>query len=297
MSVLILRSKLIFIFLILLIRNPTSAQPIDELLSSYLDNNSKGYLQPLSDLLSANMNTGIREWSRVDSSFHIRLGFLVMSSFPTSPMRTFTGSTGLGFEPSQSVKVPTIIGRNEAVKVDGINGTAFVFPVGYNLKYLPLAVPQLSLEGIYHTELSLRFFSFDLENDFGKIQYFGLGARHGLNHYLKKFPFDLSVGYFYQKINSGESISSTNHLISGYIGRSNKRFSAQLMLAYQSTSTEYSYNYSEDNQLKTYKVLTSGKYPFIAELSGAVKLWVFNIHAAASYAGPITATLGLGIRI
>lgn len=273
------------------------SQSFETLVDAYIDDNAAAYLQPLADLVSANINTGIREWSRVDSNFHIRIGVITMASFPSKSMRTFMGKTGLGFEPEQEATVPTIVGKNEAVAVEGVNGTFFVFPVGYNVRQLPLAVPQITLCGIFNTELSGRYFAFDLNNDFGKVDYLGFGLRHGLNAYFKTLPFDLSLGYYYQKFNVGSYMQGQNQLISAYLGKSGKWWSSQISLAYQTSKTKFQYSFNEENNQKTYTVDVKGKYPVLVELSAALKLWLVNLHAAVSYNGPVTVSLGLGIKL
>ncbi len=280
-----------------LICQPLKAQSIEELLDSYIDDNARGYLRPLGELISTNIHTGINPWSKVDTSFHVRFGINVMSAFPSSSMKTFTGKTGLGFEPEQTAKVPTIIGKNEAVAVPGVNGTYFVFPVGYNSNYFPFAVPHITIGGVYHTEIIGRYFGFDLEDDFGKIKFLGLGFRHGLNHYLRSFPFDLSISYVYQKFKLGDIVRNTNHFIAGHIGKSTKRFSTQLTIGYLNSNTNYEYTYIDNDISKTYQVSVNGRYPILAEINGSIRIWFINLTAAVAYNGPLSTSLGMYIKI
>lgn len=289
-------TQIVIYFTIGLIWQPLKAQTIEELLDSYIDDNANGYLRPLGELISTNIHTGIHSWSRIDTSFHVRFGINVMSAFPSSSMKTFTGKTGLGFEPEQTAEVPTILGKNEAVSVPGVNGTYFVFPVGYNSSYFPFAVPQITLGGIYHTEIVGRYFGFDLADDFGKLNFLGLGFRHGLNQYLGSFPFDVSVGYMYQKFKVGDIVQNTNHFIAGHIGKSTKMFSTQLTLGYLGSKTNYEYSYVDDDISKTYSVSVKGRNPFLAEINGSVKIWIINLTAAVAYNGPLSASLGMYIK-
>ncbi|MEO6191277.1 MAG: DUF6588 family protein, partial [Saprospiraceae bacterium] len=222
-------------YFIILVSSPlyhTNAQSFEDLINSYIDNNASGYLRPIADLATANMCTGIREWSKIDTHFYIRVGVVGSYSFPSQKMKSFSGKTGLGFEPEQEVKVPTIIGANEAIAVEGVNGTYFVFPVGYAVKALPFIIPQISIGGIYHTELTGRFFAIDLKNDYGKIQTFGIGFKHELNGYFPRLPFDLAVGYFYQQFKLGSYMSTNNQLVSIHIGKSGRRCSSHIVLGY-----------------------------------------------------------------
>lgn len=288
---------LLSFFLFTLTFTALKAQSIEELLDSYIDDNAKGYLQPLGELISTNIHTGIHEWSWIDSSFYVSVGINVMNTWPSSKMKTFTGKTGLGFEPEQTATVPTIIGKNEAVAVEGVNGTYFVFPVGYNSKVFPFAVPQLTLGGIYHTELSGRYFGFDLEDDFGRVSFFGIGLRHSLNRFFPSFPFDVSVGYFYQKFKTGSYVLNKNHFVAGHIGKSSKWWSTQLTLGYLNSMTDYEYSYVDDDITKTYHESVQGRFPFLAELNGSLHLWIITLSGAVAYNGPFSASLGLYIKL
>lgn len=290
-------TKLGFLCILGFYFNPVSAQKIEDFINSYIGDNAKDYLRPLSDMITGNIHTGIREWSLVDSNFRIKLGLVVMASAPTSGMRHFTAKTSFGFEPEQSAKVPTIIGPNEAVALDGDNGTVFIFPVGYNLTFLPMAAPQLTIGGLFHSELTVRYFGFDLKDEVGKIAFLGLGARHQLNPYLKNFPFDLSVGYFYHRFSTEPYLFSNHHLFSGHIGKSSRIWSGMLTLGFQASATRFQYEYGTAPNNELYEVRVRGAKPLFAELSGALKLWIFQFRASVGYAGPWNAAFGMNIRI
>lgn len=274
-----------------------SAQRFEDYINSYIDLNAESYLRPLSDMITGNLHTGIREWSSVDSNFHVKLGLVVMASVPSAEMKTFTATTSLGFTPEQTAVVPTVIGPNEAVVVEGDNGTIFIFPVGYNMSYLPLAAPQITIGGILNTEISARFFGFDLKDEVGKISIFGLGGRHQLSQYFKSFPLDLSIGYYFQKFNVQPYIFSQQHLMTAHLGKSSKLWSGMLTLGLQSSKTQFKYEYGVAPNQNKYEVNVKGKYPFFAEISGAVKLWFIQIRGSVGYAGPWNAALGINVRI
>ncbi len=72
-------------------------QTIKEYLDAYIGENAVLYLQPLSDLFASNINTGVREWSKADSTFYFRLKAPAIVSYPAENMRTFTGHTSGDF--------------------------------------------------------------------------------------------------------------------------------------------------------------------------------------------------------
>ncbi len=280
----------------LCICNLSYSQTIDDFLDSYDGENSIPYLQPLADLFTANLHSGIREWSAIDSGFHVRLTLVGMTSFPSQSQKTFIGKTDSDFEPEQTATAPTIIGSTEPVTVQGLNGTAYVFPGGYNLRNLPFLAPQITIGGIYHTEICARYFAINLHNDLGKVSLLGIGLRHGLNSYFPKIPFDLSIAYFFHNFKNDPYIDSKLHLASAYLGKSGKWWSSHIMLGYQTSTTKIRYSFTTNEEVKNVSIDLNNKYSFVAELSGAIKLWIITVHGALTYSGPITATAGIGLR-
>lgn len=125
-----------------------TGQAVEDLFDAYVDENSSGYIQPLSDLFTSALNTGIREWSAIDTALYFRIGMVASIAFPSTAQKTFTASTDPNFDPHQTAEVPTIIGNIQPVYVNGVNGTIYVFPGGYNLKRMPMATPQVTVGGI-----------------------------------------------------------------------------------------------------------------------------------------------------
>src|SRR6188768_1288867 len=145
----------------------SAAQDIKEYLDAYLGENAKPYVQPLADMFTSNINTGMWEWSRPEKPFYFRLKAQAIISLPAESMRTFTGKTTGDFQPPQTATVPTIIGDRSAVILQGEDTTFYIFPGGYDLKRLMLGTPQITVGGFLHSEISTRFLSFSLGKDLG----------------------------------------------------------------------------------------------------------------------------------
>lgn len=272
-----------------------SQEGVEDFLNTYIDDNTGPFVQPLFELMTANLNTGLREWSAIDSSFYIRIGINVMSSYPSSAQRTFTAKTNESFEPFSTAEAPTIIGAVEPVEVDGVNGTSYIFPGGYNLKALPMASPQITIGGLFNTELSGRYFAIELDDNLGSLSLLGLGFRHAINPYFPKLPIDLSVGYYFHQFKDDPYINSKMHLGSLHIGKSGRWWSSQLMLGYQDAKTDLSYTYTKEEEVKMKELKIGIDNHFVAELSASLKLWILNIHGAINYSGPVTGALGLSL--
>ncbi|HZV70851.1 MAG TPA: DUF6588 family protein [Saprospiraceae bacterium] len=272
-----------------------NAQQVSDFLDAYAGDNAIPYIQPLADIFTANVHTGTREWSRIDTSFYIRIRGQAIYSWPSEKSKTFTGVTPENFEPQQFVKVPTIVGKNEAVSVAGVNETFYVFPTGYNVKILPFGTPQITVGGFLHSELSARFFALPLHKDFGDIQFWGIGARHDISHYFKNLPFNVVLGYFYHNMKLEEHVNTNHHLISAHIGKSGKWWSTELMLGYQTADMEANYSFNDGERIEEVHVELTNENPFIMELTVGAKFSIIGIHASASYADLLSASLGIGL--
>ena len=134
-----MKGKLNWLFLVLplLWASNVTGQELSKYLGSYNNANASGYLQPIVDLSASALNTGQWSSSPLDSGFHLRVGLSFSAAMPFDAQRSFTGSTEAPFTPEQTADVPTIIGDVENVTVSGVNGTAYVFPGGFNAKVLP----------------------------------------------------------------------------------------------------------------------------------------------------------------
>ncbi len=275
--------------------NSSKAQKLNDFLDSYLGVNATPYIQPLADIFTANLNTGTREWSDIDTNFYVRIRAQAIYSFPSEKMKTFHGVTINNFEPVQTVEVPTIVGKNEAVSVNGINGTVYIFPVGYNVKRLPMGSPQVTVGGFLHSELSARFFTFTLDGDLGNIQFIGFGGRHDIDHYFRDLPVDLSIGYFYHNVEAGDYVQTDHHLFSAHIGKSAKKWSGHLMFGFQASDMELNYTYDDGETIEEVNLNLVNDNPFIAELSLGLKLGIIGFQASASYANLLSASVGVGL--
>ncbi len=286
-----------FIISFLLLTNTVSSQDqsIKEYLDAYIGENAKPYVQPLANLFTSNINTGIWEWSKHDSTFYFRLKAQAIASFPAESMRTFTGKTTGDFRPAQTVTVPTIIGDKNIVILQGEDTTFYAFPGGYDLKRLLLGTPQVTIGGLLHSEISGRFLSFSLGDEFGKVNFFGIGGRHFLSAYFASPPIDFSIGYFYHHIEAGDYLDSDQHLFSVHLGKSGKFFSGQLMAGYQTSSTSIHYIYEDGEDQYDVDLFLKNENTFIIEASAGLKLGPFFVSSAISYAQHISVSAGFGL--
>jgi hypothetical protein len=196
----------LFVMLIAFCAPPAAAQLGDQL-SSYTGANAEGYLQPLTDAIGSDLNSGIFRTAHIPKMGPlVRLEIQLMSVLFSDDDKTFNAITEGDFSPQQRVSAPTVVGSEKAVVVEGDGGSQFAFPGGFDLSSFTLAVPQLRIGAVMGSELLLRYFAMQIgDDDLGNISLFGIGARHSITQYLgDKLPLDLAAGFFWQSLKLGE---------------------------------------------------------------------------------------------
>ncbi len=270
---------------------------INDYLDSYVGENAVPYVQPLADLFTSSINTGIWEWSSMpQDKFYIRLKVQGMMTWPDESMRTFRGTTTGDFQPEQIVSVPTIIGDNNSITLQGEDqDDIYIFPGGYNLKRLVIGTPQITVGGFLNTEVSARFLSFSMDDDIGSVQFYGIGARHMLSNYFTDSPIDVSVGYFYHRIDAGDYLDSDQHLVSAMVGKSGKLLSGHIGLGYQMSQSDIHYVYEDGTERSEINLDIENKNRWIVEAGLGIRLGPVFASSSLSYSKHPTVSLGVGL--
>jgi len=290
--------KLIAVFVSwLLLSNLVKGQGgINDVIDSYAGENAVPYVQPLADVFTSNINTGVWDWSSIGQDFYLRLKLQGMFSFPSESMMTFTGRTTGDFRPAQTAVVPTILGDEDAVIIQGEDNTTYFFPGGFDLDQVILGTPQVTVGGFLNSEITARFLAFPLKNDLDRIRFYGIGARHSISNYFTDSPIDLSVGYMYHHTEADDYLNSDQHLVSAHIGKSWRIFSGQLMFGYQTSNSDIHYIYDEGGPDETEVDLTIlNENPFIMEAGVGAKFGPLMATGSVSYSEHVAAALGLGL--
>ncbi|UCF04751.1 MAG: hypothetical protein JSV33_12625 [bacterium] len=197
--------------LVLLCSLPASAQ-IEDQISAYTGENATGYLQPLTDAFGANLNDGLFRSAHISRiGFHIQLEVRVMAVIFGDEDKTFRATAEGDFEPldgDPSTLAPTIVGSGKATIMEGMGGTNFAFPGGFDLHSFAIAAPQLRIGSVFGTEALIRYFALDVsDSELGNLSLFGFGLRHSISQYLgPTFPVDIAGGFFWQKFSVGEDL-------------------------------------------------------------------------------------------
>ena len=228
----------------------TTSQDIEELVSKYTENNGKGYMQPLADAFGATFNSGLFHTAGLKKlGFQAYLGVVASTAFISDKRTTFEATTQ-GFmypDPEITATAPTVFGPGEAVSVDGPGGTAYVFPAGMNVKMIPFAIPQLSVGSVYGTDLTLRFITFNLGEDFGDLSVFGWGIRHSISQYVEALPLDVALGIYNQSFKAGDIVSANAWVVSAQASKKVLIFTFYGGLAFENTRLDLEYYNDEED--------------------------------------------------
>lgn len=224
---------------------------IEANLSTYTGKNAEGYLDPLHQALGAGLNSGMFRSAQVPvGRFQFNVEVKLMAVKFGDAERTFRAETEDGFYPLTSVEAPTVVGATDAMAVAGRNNTVAIFPGGFDLSSLTLAVPQVTIGGFRGTQAIVRYLAFKTgDAEIGDFSLFGIGARHSISQYWEGAPMDLAAGFLYQNLGLGDKLIDTSALTFGvqasrrfykvlepYAGLSFDRFAMSVDYKYEDTN-------------------------------------------------------------
>jgi len=292
-------NKIILSSIITLFTLGLNAQDVETLISKYTQENGKKFLMPMADCIGANFNSGLFHSAMIKKmGFQMYIGIATTTAFIPEKRKTFMAVPEGFFEPKTPVKVPTIFGMSENVIVNGVGGTQYVFPGGLNMKYLPLAMPQLTIGSVYGTDLTVRFFTYNFDDeDIGKLNLLGFGLRHSISQYFQNMPVDLAAGAYWQQFAIGDIVSASNLLFNVQTSYRVSIFTFYGALGYEKSLLDIDYTYTDtegDTNVK-FNMQGSNSVRFTGGLTfnlGPVKL-----IADYNLASQSVLSLGFGIGI
>ncbi|MCG8580780.1 MAG: hypothetical protein MI866_12735 [Bacteroidales bacterium] len=283
------------------------AQTVEEILSKYTEENGQMYLQPFADAFSADFNSGLFHNAKVKKKgFSIYIGVVAQVATISNSAKYFQAYTDSELFPQQGpYKVPTVFGPTEGVSVpiDGTGGMyEYVFPGGFDVDYLPLAMPQITIGSLFGTDFTARYITLDVD-DYGKIDVFGWGVRHSIDQYIPALPVALSVGYYNQSFKVGEYMDAKTNVVNLQTSITIPVITFYGGLGYETSKVDVQYVYegSEISELTEpgdeIKFELEGANTIRATLGLCFNLGPVKIHGDYNMAKQNTFAVGLGIGI
>lgn len=191
---------------------PLRAQTsLEETIRQYSATSIEGYVQPLADVLVANLSSGWHNGAPLARQrFSLSVELVGSLAALDENMRTYVAEAPLGFEPA-TFRTPTVFGgKATAVQHQSIPGLSYRGSDGIlDGDYFPGAVPQLRIGGLFGTEVMVRYITTSIaaaipESEIPDLTIYGVGVRHLVSTYLPFLPFDLAVAASVNAISLGD---------------------------------------------------------------------------------------------
>jgi hypothetical protein len=273
-----------------------TSQDIEELVSKYTENNGKGYMQPLADAFGATFNTGLFHTARLKKlGFQAYLGVVASTAFISDKRTTFDATTQGFADPEITTEAPTVFGPSQSVNVPGPGGTVYVFPAGMNVKMITFAMQQLSIGSVYGTDLTFRFITFNLGEDFGDLNVFGWGIRHSISQYFEVLPLDVALGIYNQSFKAGDIVKANAWVVSAQASKKVLLFTFYGGLAYENTKLDLEYHNDEDDVDITFNL--KGKNSIRLTAGVTFNLGPAKLNVDYNIASQSVLSVGLGVGI
>ncbi len=270
---------------------------VDKNLGSFPMSAAKGYIQPLIDVMGANLNSGLYHSASMSKLFGFYIGIKGMVVFVPSSMKEFTAELGSDYNPS-SVKTATVLGETDGGKTvvyKPINKNVEL-PGGIGLSAVPLAVPQASFSTM-NSEILVRFIpSIKINDDVGNINLFGIGLGHSISQYIPLFPINIAVQGVYQQLKVGSYLKATALNVNVHASKSFIFFGVYAGIGYESFSTDVNYSYkpSEVDPARNISFSSKGKNNFRATAGLNFKLFLLDLNVDYSIGKVNVLSAGFG---
>ncbi len=237
---------------------PAFAQQLPDVIADVGAEYAELYLQPVVNAFGADINAGLIHTAKVGGGalpFDLFLGLKVMGAVIPDIDRTldiayetpyaFHAPDGNRYNVPVTFEIndgPTVFGDTSPGTVtgnirhtvhpgaDGLENTpddividstlSFnVLPGLYDGSIAPLAVPQLGIGSLAGTDLIVRYLPRVRHENYGHLEFVGIGLRHSVDRYIPGLPFRIAGHFMVQRLlitnTASEEILSTSSLAAG----------------------------------------------------------------------------------
>jgi hypothetical protein len=270
---------------------------VDQKLGNFPQSAAKGYIQPLVDVMGANLNSGLYHTASMSKLFGFYVGVKAMAVFVPSSMKDFIAELGSDYNPS-TVKTATVFGDKDAGKTTKYKDSLDVpLPGGIGLTIAPLAVPQVAVS-TRNSELLVRFVpSIKINDEVGKVNLLGIGLGHSVSQYIPMFPIDVAIQGVYQQLKVGSYLKATALNVNVHASKSIVFFTLYGGVGYETFSADVNYSYKlpiAGAQEQSLSFSLKGKNNFRATAGFKLKLVVFDLNVDYSVGSVNVLSAGFG---
>ena len=237
---------------------PAFAQQLPDVIADVGAEYAELYLQPVVNAFGADINGGLIHTAKVGGGvlpFDLFLGVKVMGALIPEVDRTldiayetpytFHAPDGNRYDLPVTFRIndgPTVFGDTSPGIVtgnvrqivhpgaDGLDNTpddivvdstlSFnVLPGLYDGSIAPLAIPQLGIGSLAGTDLIVRYLPRVNHEDYGHLQFVGIGFRHSVDRYIPGLPFRIAGHFMMQRLlitnTASEEVLTTSSIAAG----------------------------------------------------------------------------------
>ncbi len=269
---------------------------VDQKLGNFPQSAAKGYIQPLVDVMGANLNSGLYHTASMSKLFGFYVGVKAMAVFVPSSMKDFIAELGSDYNPS-TVKTATVFGDKDAGATTRYKNIQDVpLPGGIGLTIAPLAVPQVAVSTM-NSELLVRFVpSVKINDEVGNVNLLGIGLGHSVSQYIPMFPIDIAIQGVYQQFKVGSYLKATALNVNVHASKSFVIFTLYGGVGYETFSADVNYSYKPiaGAQEQSLSFSLKGKNNFRATAGFNLKLVVFDLNVDYSVGSVNVLSAGFG---
>jgi len=277
-----------------------SYSQLEDAIEQLTGETTKGYLQPFVNSFANNLNSGLYRTAHVSSvGLHFYIGLSGMVTMIPDEDKTFMATPPSPF-PAQQVETATVFGESGAV-VNGPGGLKYAFQNGLlQGEAVPFVVPHIEVGSILGTNVKFRYFSGEIPGDdetLGKIELLGYGLQHSISQYFFILPVDISAGFFYQKFDVGDFLSTKSTSFGLQVSKSIPLFTIYGAAAMESTTMDVNYTFEGGDISEEISLSLDSKSKLRISVGARLKLGVIILNGDYSIGNQTTATVGLGLGI
>ena len=279
---------------------PNGYSQLKDAIEQLSSENTKGYLQPFVNSFSNNLNSGIYRSAHVPSiGLHLYVGLVGMATQIPDEDKFFMGTPPSPYAQT-SVETATIFGGDGAV-VQGPNGLNYQFQNGLLTGDLvPFVVPHFEVGSFLGTNVKLRYFQGKIPGDdgtLGDIKLLGYGIQHSLSQYIPLFPISVSAGFFYQKFDVGDYLSTKSTSFGLQVSKSVPLLTVYGAASISSTKMDVNYTFKGGDVEENISLALESGSQVRFTVGARLRLALIILNADYSVGNQNTATVGIGLGI
>lgn len=288
--------KLVILVGILFVFSSIAFSQVDQNLTKFPESAVKGYIQPLVDVMGANLNSGLYHTASMSKFFGFYIGVKGMAVFVPSSMKSFTAELGSDYNPSR-VETATVFGdKDGGARTRYKNLQDVNLPGGIGLKLVPLAVPQVAISTM-NSELLVRFVpSIKINDDVGSVNLLGVGLGHSISQYIPMFPINVAIQGTYQQLKVGNYLKATALSANVHISKSFIFFTLYGGAGYETFSADINYSYKPPiGTAQEISLSLKGKNNFRATAGVKLGFAIFDLNVDYSVGSVNVLSAGFGL--